>query len=488
MPTYKDYTTSQYEAWLSAPYNSDWGMSKQDVLDTIKLSAAGKFYNLSAAQLETWYDTVVTAVGTGGAQMFAYTVYTEGGGAGNWVNRWMNDTGDWLKGLRDDLTYTTSLLNNETTGSAPAPWPPSYGTVAFYAPEFGGINPANFQDEPGRALSFLQGLPSGSLGNYWMQATAAGNDWVYSTAFTSNTGIPAYASAADPIGHFGNPYDQILKLIRSNGTNPFDLSTGKKPTPPPAVGTSPTNDNKSASGELASSTMQGLNAQIVYNNDDRNQYSNSSTTVRRIFGNAYQVSWTASALVNLQNNLGGSIDKTLNDLASKNTSGAPKPSITIGNKSNDIMKDIYDLASNDIGGAHDMDGYYGYQCADYPVYISQKLNLGLNFSGNAINQLLEFTDHDGWHKHLSVATDYAGMLAEFNSAPLGSFVFWNSPAPYGHVGVKGADGWMTYAQNQWFDTPMPSLNYSLAHGRPVSYANLKYMTENGGYAGAIWKD
>lgn len=47
---------------------------------------------------------------------------------------------------------------------------------------------------------------------------------------------------------------------------------------------------------------------------------------------------------------------------------------------------------------------------------------------------------------------------------------------------------MTYGQNQWFDTPMPSLAYALSHGNPVTYSNLGYQTTHGGYAGALWKD
>lgn len=214
---YKDHTNEQYQAFLSQEFNSNFGLTDDQILDW--------FFNSAGAQ------AVIQSYGVDrnfitsrlfpeldrrnlGHFMFLAITSREGGGAGNWINHYMTDTStDGFQCAKDDMDYIETCL---TTGY----------TLCTSAPEC--IKPW-VEDNPGEAQKFYASAKQTSIAGYYMAATFAGNAWVWATNWCE-----ANQGSSAPAIYFGNPYDDIMNFISSLGKDFGNGGgSGNKPNPKP---------------------------------------------------------------------------------------------------------------------------------------------------------------------------------------------------------------------------------------------------------------
>lgn len=206
---YKEYTEAQYKKFLSHKLGDNFGIKQSVFLDkfmALPFSAISPFttYGVTRKQLEDDYIPLLKSI-LGGYVYFLLYSYHEGGGAGNWINHYASDTNSTPYGcMRTDAKY---LLNVSHMHGSPAMSDPYGGWYANYT-----------EDNPGETSRVLQSMPNGSIGRAYMQSTMAGNAWVWGTS---------WANANWGTNHYGNPYDQMIDLIKKMGGDPFgDGETG----------------------------------------------------------------------------------------------------------------------------------------------------------------------------------------------------------------------------------------------------------------------
>lgn len=249
MVKYKSHTMEQYEGFLSQEFNSNFGLTDDQIISN--------FFNSAGSQ------AVIQAYGVDenfirnrlfpeldkrklGHFMFLAITSNEGGGAGNWINHYMSDTSsDGLQCAIDDMDYIVTTL---TTG-----YP-----LCVSAPEC--IQPW-VEDNPGAAQAFYSKAPQTSIAGYYMCATFAGNAWVWCTNWCEQNQGPA------PLIYFGNPYDDIMNYIESLG---LDITNGGgTPTKPPV--TPPTDPIKPPPTEKPNIVAPNLTKNLIYLDGETNQ-------------------------------------------------------------------------------------------------------------------------------------------------------------------------------------------------------------------------
>lgn len=200
---YKEYTETQYKKFLSHKLGDNFGISQGTFLDNfmkLPFSAISPFttYGVTRSQLENDYIPLLKSI-LGGYVFFLLYSFHEGGGTGNWINHYPSDTNSTPYGcMKTDAKY---LLNVSHMHGSPAMSDPYGGWYANYT-----------EDNPGETNRVLQSMANGTIGRAYMQSTMAGNAWVWGTTWANNNW---------GTNHYGNPYDQIIDLIKKMGGDPF---------------------------------------------------------------------------------------------------------------------------------------------------------------------------------------------------------------------------------------------------------------------------
>ena len=169
MPSYKTYTTEQYTSFLKNSTSNNFGLSDDKLADWFMGQAGARpvitSYGVTKENLLSTYIPKIKEY-QGEAAFFLFYTVTEGGGAGNWINHYQNDTSSTGLGcLIDDLEYCKSIDNNY----------PGY-PVAMTAQEVAGTPP---QDNINQAQQVYRECGKGTIGSIMMPSTMAGNAWVF---------------------------------------------------------------------------------------------------------------------------------------------------------------------------------------------------------------------------------------------------------------------------------------------------------------------
>lgn len=300
MPTYKQYTTQQYQDFLSQPFSSNFGFSENQIADWFMAQGGARpvinSYGVTKANLLSTYIPKLKEK-LGGYAFFLFYTVTESGGAGNWINHYGSDTSSTGLGcLIDDCDYLLSVSKQNLP-------------VALSAPEV--FQPAQ-EDNSGACQAFYNSLGSTTIGKVFMPSTMAGNAWVWATNWcTANQGSVPYV-------YFGNPYDQIINTIKNSGADPFkkgsqtpDLSgksTGGKAIRDVAKG-----QQNNALAEALNKLKKGIEDIFTHNVYDLNHgqsYSNRVITVTRMYDNVLKVSLNDDVLTGLFSIIQGSVTGT----------------------------------------------------------------------------------------------------------------------------------------------------------------------------------
>lgn len=213
MVSYKTYTDAQYKAFLKNKISSKFGMTDKELAKWFMNQAGAQpvinSYGVTESNLLSTYIPKIKEY-QGSAAFFLFYTVTEGGGAGNWINHYMTDQGsNGLECLISDLEYCKSVNNNY----------PNY-SVSMTAQEVAGTPP---QDSINKANAVYKEVGKGTIGAIIMPSTMAGNAWIFAEQWCLQ-----HQGPSAPAVYFGNPYDLMIKTIKSAGVDPFK-GTGGEP-------------------------------------------------------------------------------------------------------------------------------------------------------------------------------------------------------------------------------------------------------------------
>lgn len=212
MVRYKDFSMKQYKDFLSQPFAYDYGISDDKIIDWFLNDTNQnvqtdiiQYYGLTKKRLKNWYiPTIKKYLGDGAQIMVFIIIGNEGGGAGNFINHYQNNTGgEGHADFIDDMKYIKSTFDK-------------HFLPAVEAPE---VNGKLSEDKPGTLNNFYNDIPTKSVGSYYMPSTLAGNAWTFGADWCERNNV-----------YFGNPYDQAIYTIKKLGGNPFKHPSKKTTT------------------------------------------------------------------------------------------------------------------------------------------------------------------------------------------------------------------------------------------------------------------
>lgn len=486
MPSYKTYSIEQYQAFLSQPFSNNFGISEEACANWFVGQAGAKpvmnSYGVNKSNLLSTYIPRLKEAFNGGYFLFLAITVTEGGGAGNWLNHYASDTSSGgLNTMNDDIAYVYTTFTKQ--------FPP-----AISAPEVGG---AYVEDVPGQTQAVYNAVPENSLGAYFMPSTMAGNSWVFGEKWSL-----ANQGARPPYVYYGNPYDDIIRTIKSTGADPFGTTPAQpNPDPPPSqddpsedLGQSKNDqpselpiDYKKLAEQLIGMFQTALNGQ-VYTQSERVQQANTSIKITKTYNNLYKVTYTSGLLDTIKGTL-NTKDTGQNQSGAgqqdKNEDGSNNkpPSIDSGKTDDGVMKQIAEWCEARQGQSFDYDGVYGAQCVDLGQWINAEFKLGLNFNNNPnygeegmyAKRIWENALPSDWERVNADPSNDQKSLEIWNSLPVGCVV-WFTNKWAGHVGFKAGPNWLTYNQN---------VDDIYGNGGPLRKTNLtNFISGGAGFLGA----
>lgn len=191
----KEYTDKQYRKWLYTPFSSSFGVSEDKVLNWFfkrHPPIINRFGLTKSNMKNTYLKLVKKELGSGAYVTFLGILVAEGatGGIG-WINN-IQRFGSPYQQLKEDLNKMKGAIKH-----------PHSFPINDSAPETGGTRLNKV------AYEIYKHLPSGSIGGYYMTFTLAGNACCWANAWARTQ-------------YFGNPYDQIIDMIKSLGGKPFN--------------------------------------------------------------------------------------------------------------------------------------------------------------------------------------------------------------------------------------------------------------------------
>lgn len=330
MPKYKDYETDQYTTFLKQPYSNNYGISEEKIADWFMAQAGARpvinSYGVTRSNLLSTYIPKLKQLLGGYVFFLCYTV-TESGGAGNWINHFASDTASsGLQCLIDDCNYLLKISRENHP-------------VALSAPEV--FQPAQ-EDVPGKAQQVYSSMSQNMIGKIFMPSTMAGNAWVYATQWCINN------QGAQPYVYFGNPYDQIISVIKSVGADPFKLGnqTPKENDPnKKATRNVEKGDLFSQIGELVENLKNGVSEIFenqCYDMTTKSQiYTNRVIKVERTYNNVVKVSLDDEYINTLFSNITDLVTKKT-DTPSRNLKDKASPQVgrPSGNQRTDILAKV----------------------------------------------------------------------------------------------------------------------------------------------------
>lgn len=278
MPVYKQYQTNEYTNFLKQPYSNNYGISEERIADWFMAQGGARpvinSYGVNRANLLSTYIPKLKEKLGGYVFFLCYTV-VEGGGAGNWINHYLRDTASTgLQCLIDDCDYLLKISNE-------------HHPVALSAPE---LFARAVEDEPGKAQAVYDSMSNNMIGKIYMPSTMAGNAWVYCTKWcTQNQGAVPYV-------YFGNPYDDIINMLKNAGADPFKL--GEQSPAPLKPNEGSTRDGKQGDfiadfatilNKLKEGVEDIFNNQLVDLSTNNYYYTNQVLTITRTYNNSVSV-------------------------------------------------------------------------------------------------------------------------------------------------------------------------------------------------------
>lgn len=482
MPSYKSYSIEQYQAFLSQPFSNNFGIAENDVANWFMQQAGARpvinSYGVTKENLLSTYIPRLKEAFDGGFFLFLAITVTEGGGAGNWLNHYMSDTSSGgLATMNDDIDYVYTTFTKQ--------FPP-----AISAPEVGG---AYVEDVAGQTNAVYNAVPASSLGSYFMPSTMAGNAWVFGEQWCL-----ANQGASPPAVYFGNPYDDIIRTIKSCGADPFG-DTPALPNPDPETPPVSEGGKGDQPSELEDNILKIANMIIeafedalnyhTYSLSSDRLYSNALITVEKTYNNTYKVSFLQELLEAIKGLLNtkdtGENQSGAGQQDKEPDGGNNKPPSIAGGKDNETMQEIAKWCESNLGGSFDYDGAYGAQCVDLVNWVAVNV-FGLSIRANNNNnypqpencyakRIWENPVPDDWEKVNGDPNNDQNALTIWNSLPNGCVV-WFTNAWAGHVGFKAGNDWLTYNQN--VDDPA-------GNGGPLRKTNLSgFIAGGSGFLGA----
>lgn len=478
MVKYKEYTNAQYEAFLKSDFTNNFGFNEETFADWF-MSQAGsgavrQSYGVTKANLLSTYIPNLKAKLNGGWAMFLMITVTEGGGAGNWLNHYASDTGSTgLACMNADIAYVKQIWS-------------TYYPIARSAPEvMGGANYT--PDKAGEDERVYRACGNHSIGNYFMPATLAGNAWVFATKWCL-----AHQGASAPSVYFGNPYDQIINMIKKAGGNPFTGKGSNKPSNNPGDGAPNNNNNPNNPITLGLSeetkkfikkAIEGVEIGLqkhAWLFHDKTIYANKNVTVKRTFNNRYKVTLTTDFTKALIDKLSSEKSEANPNDNSTNPNDPSKPDDgkhgAGGGSStgaSNVMGKIYNWAKGQYGKWYDEDGYYGAQCMDFLNAMNRiVLNNHLTTNAPVAKQAYNNPVPSDWKKIPGDPSNDANSAKIWNSLPNGAVVFFTN-AGAGHVAIK-AGKWADCIQ-QNYASPNGGVN-----GGAVKRADISPWIQSGG--------
>ena len=473
MVKYKEYTNAQYEAFLKSDFTANFGISEDDIASWFVQQAGAQpvmsSYGVNESNLKSTYIPNLKSKLDGGYVMFLCITVTEGGGAGNWLNHYASDTGSTgLACMNDDIAYVKKVWS-------------TYYPIARSAPEvMGGANYT--PDTPGEDSRVYAACGDKSIGNYFMPSTLAGNAWVFATNWCL-----ANQSSSAPGVYFGNPYDQIIDIIKSAGGDPFTGKGSDKPDKNPGDG-SPGNSDREDDNiglpdyvkALIDDVIKDINDGLtnhVWQERDITFYKSNSVTVWRTFNNRYKVTlrpdFTKKIADTLKATKPAKPSGNTGDNTPDNSDDNPSGSENTPTGSN-VAKQIDNWVRGQIGKWYDEDGYYGAQCVDFLNAIN-RIVLGGVLNGHGPYAKTIYNNPlpaSGWKKVAGDPSNDTNSKNIWNDLPNGSIVFFTN-AGAGHVAVK-TGAWADCIQQNY-----ASPN-GCANGGPVVHANIASWIQSGG--------
>lgn len=297
MVVYKKYGMKVYRRFLRTNFNSNFGVNKEQFLHKIidlnkaKPSSPIVTYNVTYDILKNHYVPILNRH-LGGYVMFLAIVTQEGGGAGNWINHYGNDTSaNYDQQMLDDIKYIKGVINSynyAVTRSAPEVL---HGTP--YVP-----------DKSNSDTKTLKSCKKGSVGRYYMVSTMAGNAWVFATKWCE-----AHQGAV-PNVYFGNPYDDIIDLIKSCGGK--INGSGGSSSGSSSSGSTPAENAKYDAEAIVDEIKRALRFD-VHNIAQTNYYENAFISLERTYNNTFKLRFRHDFLENLINNAVANSDDHDND-------------------------------------------------------------------------------------------------------------------------------------------------------------------------------
>ena len=321
MTSYKTYSTEQYINFLKNSTSNNFGFSDEALADWFMgQSGARPVINSYAVTKQNLLSTYIPKIKEyqGEASLFLFYTVTEGGGAGNWINHYATDQGSTgMECLISDLEYCKKIDNNY----------PGY-PVAMTAPEVSGKPP---QENINQAQEVYKLCGKGTIGSIMMPSTMAGNAWV----FAENWCLQNQGSSA-PSVYFGNPYDQMIKTIKSSGADPFS-GKGSNPTKP--------EEEKIDNSAKREALIKALNKMFDTLKDTFNQNVYTSSQ-QYMFNKVVKLTKGMNLWrIQLSDKVLDEIKKTLEDTITSVLKDTVKPSGQTGSASDRITKSLSDIAS-----------------------------------------------------------------------------------------------------------------------------------------------
>lgn len=324
MTRYKSHTMQEYETFLRQPFNSNFGISDDKIIQIFLASAGAQAVIQSYGVDENFirYKLFPELDKRNlGHFMFLFITMCEGGGAGNWINHYAVDSSpDGLVCAIVDMDYIVTCL---TTG-----YP-----LCVSAPEC--IKPW-VEDNAGAAQAFYASAPQTSIAGYYMCSTFAGNAWVWATNWCEQNQGPV------PLIYFGNPYDDIMNKITSMGGN---ISNGG------GTGTKPPNTSQSQkppSTQKPNVSAPILTKNLIYLDGETNQQEKTGIFFNKLNDRTLlpQFNVTSSNGVN-------------NDHINQNQKPPTKPPINPTESNSEVWDYVQTLLGKNVGVGQNYGECYG---------------------------------------------------------------------------------------------------------------------------------
>lgn len=423
----RNYDMETYKKFLNTSASADnmFGLTEDQIVNWFVNQAGARpvmnSYGVNASNLKSTYIPLMKEYGVSPVFFLMYTV-TEGGGAGNWINHYLYDSGsDGVTCIKADLAYLQTMSKT---------WYP----VALTAPEC----PSSYEDNAGACQAFYETCGDWSIANLIMPSTMAGNAWVWCYGWcTSNI------SSRPPGCYFGNPYDTMIANILDMGGS-FSGISGGGSKDPSTGGTS--TDISQMSTEAVRKKATELITSLFKNNMQNVSpmfYANSQVMVQQVNRFLLKGSIKRSVLEDIVNTIASAVGSG----SSSNGGNMGKPAESGGGQNNtpenvsNALNTILNMQGQGVGSGqcYALSGYYakiltGWSC-DYSVGGNILPLIGDGYNAHSI--------HTGWNWGVAGGrvTDYTGVNCPVSDIHAGDifamapYQSYTGTLQWGHTGI-----------------------------------------------------